>query len=49
MKGKAIIPLVLGLCIGLVAIKFVVDAVKKAKATGAPKARYRRRRLYTGE
>jgi pilus assembly protein CpaB len=37
MKGKAIIPLALGLCIGLVAIKFVVDTVKKAQATGTPK------------
>ena len=37
MKGKAIIPLVLGLCIGLVAIKFVVDTVNKAEATGKPK------------
>lgn len=37
MKGKAIIPLVLGLGIGLVAIKFVVDTVKKAQASGAPK------------
>jgi len=37
MKGKAIIPLVLGLCIGLVAIKLVVDTVKKAQASGKPK------------
>ena len=37
MKGKAIIPLVVGLCIGLVAIKFVVDAVREAQATGTPK------------
>ncbi len=35
MKGKAIIPLVLGLGIGLVAVKFVVDTLKKARASGA--------------
>jgi pilus assembly protein CpaB len=35
MKGKAVIPLVLGLCIGLVAVKFVVDTLKKAKASGS--------------
>ncbi|MEK6677372.1 MAG: Flp pilus assembly protein CpaB [Planctomycetota bacterium] len=34
MKGKAIIPLVLGLGIGLVAVKFVIDTVSKAKASG---------------
>lgn len=31
MRGKAIIPLVLGLCIGLVAVKFGVDAIKNAR------------------
>ncbi len=31
MKGKAIIPLALGLCIGLVAVKFGVDAIRKAR------------------
>ncbi len=35
MKGKAIIPLVLGLCIGLVAVKYGIDAVKSAKASAA--------------
>lgn len=35
MKGRAIIPLVLGLGIGLVAVKFVVDTLKQAKASGA--------------
>jgi len=35
MKGKAVIPLVLGLCIGLVAVKYVIDTVKKAQASGA--------------
>ncbi len=35
MKGKAVIPLVLGLCIGLVAVKFVVDTLKKAQASGS--------------
>lgn len=33
MKGKAIIPLVLGLCVGLVAVKFLVDAVQKARGS----------------
>lgn len=31
MKGKAIIPLVIGLCIGLFAVKFLMDTVQKAK------------------
>lgn len=35
MKGKAIIPLVLGLCVGLVAVKLLVDTLKKAQASGA--------------
>lgn len=33
MKGKAIIPLALGLCIGLIAVKFGVDAIRKAKGS----------------
>lgn len=33
MKGKAIIPLILGLCVGLVAVKFLVDAVQKAQGS----------------
>lgn len=33
MKGKAIIPLVLGLCVGLVAVKFLVDAVQDARGS----------------
>jgi len=33
MKGKAIIPLILGLCVGLVAVKFLVDAVQKARGS----------------
>lgn len=32
MKGKALIPLVVGLAVGLVAIKYTMDAVKKAGA-----------------
>ncbi len=32
MKGKAIIPLVLGLAVGVLAVKFVIDTVKKAKS-----------------
>ncbi len=36
MKGKAIIPLALGLCIGLVAVKFGIDAVNKARGANAP-------------
>ncbi|MHC5112672.1 MAG: Flp pilus assembly protein CpaB [Planctomycetota bacterium] len=35
MKGKAIIPLALGLCIGLIAVKVGIDAVKKAKGSVA--------------
>ncbi len=31
MRGRAIIPLVLGLCVGLVAVKFGVDAIKNAR------------------
>jgi pilus assembly protein CpaB len=37
MKGKAVIPLALGLCIGLVAVKFGVDAIRSAEAKGAVK------------
>lgn len=33
MKGKAIIPLILGLCVGLVAVKFLVDAVQEAQGS----------------
>lgn len=33
MKSKAIIPLVLGLGVGLVAVKFLMDTVKKAKGS----------------
>lgn len=33
MKGKAIIPLVLGLGIGLVTVKFLVDTIRKAQAS----------------
>lgn len=33
MKGKAIIPLILGLCVGLVAVKFLVDAIQKARGS----------------
>ncbi|MFQ5464039.1 MAG: Flp pilus assembly protein CpaB [Phycisphaerae bacterium] len=36
MKGKAIIPLVLGLGIGLAAVKVGVDAIKNAKGAGTP-------------
>ena len=32
MKSKALIPLVLGLLVGLVAVKFGIDAIKKAQA-----------------
>lgn len=35
MKGKAIIPLVLGLGVGLLAVKMLVDTLKKARASGA--------------
>lgn len=38
MKGKALIPLVLGLVIGLLAVKFVVDTVRKAQASNKPAA-----------
>jgi len=34
MKGKAIVPLVLGLVVGLVAVKFGVDAIKSAQGSG---------------
>ena len=34
MKGKAIIPLLLGLGIGLVAVKFAVNTIKRAQAAG---------------
>ena len=33
MKGKAIIPLVLGLAVGLLAVKFVVDSIRKAQSS----------------
>ena len=33
MKGKAIIPLILGLCVGLVAVKFLVDAIQEARGS----------------
>ena len=36
MKGKAIIPLVLGLGIGLIAVKFGIDTIKKAQAANTP-------------
>ncbi len=36
MKSKAIIPLALGLCIGLVAVKFGIDAVNKARGANTP-------------
>ena len=35
MNGKAIIPLVLGLAIGLLAVKFVIDTVRKAQSNSA--------------
>ncbi|MBI4718719.1 MAG: hypothetical protein HY763_13005, partial [Planctomycetes bacterium] len=35
MKGKAIIPLALGLAVGLLAVKLLVDFVKKAQASGS--------------
>lgn len=35
MKGKAVIPLVLGLCVGLVAVKFLVDTIQRAKGANA--------------
>ena len=34
MKGKAIVPLVRGLVVGLVAVKFGVDAIKSAQGSG---------------
>jgi pilus assembly protein CpaB len=34
MKGKGIIPLVLGLAVGLVAVKFGIDAIRRAQASG---------------
>lgn len=37
MKQKAIVPLVLGLAIGLIAVKFGVDAIRRAQATGKAK------------
>ena len=38
MKGKAIIPLVLGLGVGLVAVKLGVDTIKQSKASGTRQA-----------
>lgn len=39
MKGRAIIPLVLGLCVGLVAVKYLVQTLQNAKgSTGASEA-----------
>lgn len=35
MRGKAFIPLLLGLGVGLLAVKFGVDAVKKARGSGS--------------
>lgn len=35
MKGKALIPLVVGLAVGLIAIKYTMDTVKKAGADSA--------------
>lgn len=35
MRGRAIIPLVLGLCVGLIAVKFGVDAIKKASGAAS--------------
>ena len=40
MKGKAIIPLVLGLGIGLIAVKFGVNALKKAQAASGPTEKF---------
>lgn len=37
MKGKAIIPLVLGLCVGLVAVKFLVDKIQNARGSQGDK------------
>ncbi|MHC4695526.1 MAG: Flp pilus assembly protein CpaB [Planctomycetota bacterium] len=33
MKGRAIVPLVLGLCVGLVAVKYLVDTLQDAKGS----------------
>ena len=33
MKGRAIIPLVLGLCVGLVAVKYLVNTLQNAKGS----------------
>jgi pilus assembly protein CpaB len=38
MNKKAIVPLVLGLGIGLLAVKFGIDAIRKAQASGAETA-----------
>lgn len=38
MNKKAIVPLVLGLGIGLLAVKFGIDAIRKAQASGENKA-----------
>jgi pilus assembly protein CpaB len=40
MKSKAIIPLVLGLVVGLFAVKFGVDAIRKAQASNTQKATF---------
>jgi pilus assembly protein CpaB len=37
MKARAVIPLALGLCIGLVAVKFGLDAIRSANANSASK------------
>lgn len=36
MRGKAIIPLVLGLVIGVVTVKLLVDTIREARAAGGP-------------
>ncbi len=36
MKGKAIIPLALGLCVGIVAVKLLSDALQKARGATGP-------------
>ncbi len=38
MKGKAIIPLALGLCVGIVAVKLLSDALQKARGSTEPVA-----------
>ena len=38
MKGKAMIPLILGLGIGLLAVKLTVDAIRRAQASGQTKS-----------